>query len=345
MGKALLIIVFGIFVAGGVMYSQSHDTNIASVNRQADYQKELLAREIARSAYGIAQLKLQKADTYQQALASINGWGASGAVNSNGKTTGAYQGGSYEITAQPVDGQIIKVNTTGIYEDARETITSYYRVEMLVVSAPSTMTVEFLASEAGWCSAVFLQQYTPISPGDSLGSLFGTISADGKWFEKFPEMLFPSGNYRNGTTTTPAHIVLQTGTRLNFFIGVDQDCSSRDLWIPLYDPLLYDDTRYALQKESNVHSMVEGPYAIIERFESTAQQWRIAFEDAPFTDAQLQDVKLSGYGGSWDNENQTYGGTGWIFTNGYRNLSNQYHKPGFWDQVIEVTLNPVASPL
>ena len=59
MGKALYIIVIGTFVAGSVLYMQSSNTNIATTTRQATYQEKVLAREIARSANGVAHLKLQ----------------------------------------------------------------------------------------------------------------------------------------------------------------------------------------------------------------------------------------------------------------------------------------------
>lgn len=348
MGKGILLVLVGSLLAGSVMFMQSSETRISTTTRQALYQREILAREIARSAHGIAKLKLQQAKSnYDLALGNINGWNHDGTVNMGGKMVGAFQGGNFEVSAMPIDGQNIKLKTVGIFDNVRETITSYYRVEMLVVNEPSQLTVEFLQSMAGYCSAVFLQQYIPISPGDSTGATTGVVSGDGEWFIKHPEMIFVSGHNRDGTSTTPAGVSLNTGTRMNFFIGVDPDCSEEGIWEDTYNPSLYDWEHHALVTESSVTQMQEGKYAMIEQHQSNEQRWRIAFEDlTTFSDVQHADIKMNGYGGLWNGVLQTYGGLGWSALDllGYNELIDFGNKPDFSDQVIEITLMPCGGP-
>ena len=214
-----------------------------------------------------------------------------------------------------------------------------------MVKEPSTMNVKFIDSMAGYCSSVYLQQNIPIAYGDSTSATTGTVSADGKWFIKNPEMIFVAGHNRNGLDVEPADIVLDTGTRINFFIGVDPDCSEKGKVVTEFDLSVYDWIHYALETDHDVLEMEEGKYSILEVNPAHDQQWRIAFEDLPsFSEAQHADIKLNGYGGSWDNVLQTYGGTGWgTDSDGYKQLNDYGWKPDYSDQVIEVTLIPCGS--
>lgn len=348
MGKALYIIVIGTFVAGSVLYIQSSSTKIATTDRQADYQERILAREIARSAKGMAHMRLQQAGAnYNAALGSINGFSEGGAAKQTGLYTGAMNKGEYRIKATPIDGQNIKVETVGVYNGIEEKIVSYHRVEMLVVNEPSRLRAEFIDSMAGWCSAVFLQQYIPISPGDSTGATTGVVSADGLWFEKYPEMVFDSGHYRNGESVEPADIVLSTGTRMNFFIGVDKNCSEEGEWVTEFNADDYDHIHYAMDHEESVTSMLEGTYSMIELYHADDQTWRIAFEDQNFySTQQYNDIKINGYGdGYWDTEEGTWGGDGWDDdADGYRLLGNHGGQPDYSDQVFEIALLPCGGP-
>ena len=348
MGKALFIIVLGTFVAGSVLYMQSSNTKLATADRQATYQEKMLAREIARSANGVAHLRLQEAGSnYNLALAKINGFSDDGKPNMHGTFSGSMNHGEFRVKAMPLDGQNIKVETVGVYNGIEEKIISYHRVEMLVVKEPSRLRAEFMMSEAGWCSAVFLQQFIPISPGDSTSATTGVVSEDGLWFEKDPEMIFDSGNWRNGETVEPADIVLEAGTRMNFFIGVDQDCSERGVWVDTYNPDDYNHIHYAMDHEESVTEMLEGTYSMIELNHLNEQTWRIAFEDQSFyTDGQYNDIKLNGYGnGVWDEESHTFGGTGWgTDIDGYKALDNWSSQPDYSDQVFEIGLLPCGGP-
>ncbi len=345
MGKAVLIILAGMMGAGMYMVAQTNDTSHATNTVQTSYQSKLLAREIARSAHDIASRKVQQAPSYENALASINGRNHDGSVNMSGVMTGNYQGGTYEVRAQPIDGQILKINVIGEFNGIVETISSYYRVDMMVVQEPSQLTVEFDKSWAGYCSSVYLEQYIPLPPGaDSSSAITGVVSDDGKWFIANPLMLFDAGHNRDGLDTTPADLVLNTGTRLNFFIGVDTDCSEEGIWHPTFDPADYDWIHRALESEGDITDMKEGKYAMIEQHNSNGQIWRIAFEDLPsFSDIQHADIKMNGYGNSWDEASQSYGGDGWTMeASGYKELKNYGWKPDFSDQVIEVTLTDLT---
>ncbi len=178
MGKAVLIILAGMMGAGMYMVSQTNDTSHATTIVQTSYQAKLLAREIARSAHDMASRKVQQAPSYENALASINGRNNDGSVNMAGAMTGDLQGGTYEVQITPVDGQIMRINATGIFDGVRETISTYYKKDIMVVSELSTMEVEFVDSMAGYCSAVFLERYIPMLPGaDSSAATTGLSPA------------------------------------------------------------------------------------------------------------------------------------------------------------------------
>jgi hypothetical protein len=196
---------------------------------------------------------------------------------------------------------------------------------------------------AGYCSAVYLQQYIPITPDDSASAVTGVVSGDGDWFIKDPEMIFASGHNRDGHATTPADVVLNPGTRMNFFIGVDKDCSEEDQWVSEYHDGIYDWIHPALTTVSDIDVMEEGKFSMIEQHQSSEQRWRIAFEDLDtFTNFQLMDIKLNGYGSLWNLLGLSYGGLGWTDTDalGYKALKDIGWKPDFSDQEIEITLRP-----
>ena len=359
MGNGLLIIVFGAVLAATVLSFQQKQTALATTERQTEYEEEVLAREIARSAYSIAKKLVQSAgDDLSLAISNVNGVLSNGAPDHKGELTGIYQGGNYAAQAFTVDGQNVKIRATGWFGDAEHIINENYYVGMLTVKDSSKVTIEFLESMAGYCSAVFLQRFVPNNGGKpTMTGNFGNdelkgyalgkmiLTDDEKYWILPPEMILNSGHYREGDElrVTPDGIVLSPGTRTNFFIGVDKDCSEEGVWEEQYDESRYDWIHNALEEDTeNLEDLQEGPYAMIEAHATDAQKWRIAFEDLrSFSVKQHEDIKAYGYGGSWDADLQTYGGSGWMEKDamGYRKLRDFGNKPDFSDQVIQVTFN------
>jgi hypothetical protein len=339
MGKGVLILVFGILLAGATVLYQSRNTALETTRQQTGYEEGVLAREIARSAYNIALEKAQQAgNDLEQAIANVNGTTEDGSPDYNGKMTGAYQGGTYEAQAFLIDGQNLGITATGFFGEASFTVNSKYAIALLEVKERSLLTVEFVLSWAGYCSAIYLQQIP-----DGYVAEEDTLPA--------PQMIFASGHYHpEGTRTTPSDIVLEAGTRINFFIAVDTDCSEEGEWVPegSFDASTYDWIHNALDTGvEELEDMQEGLYAMIEQDTENDQQWRIGFEDLRvFSEAQHNDVKAHGYGegNAWDATEETYHGTGWeIGDDGFRVLQDFGDRPDFEDQVILVTLVPCGS--
>jgi len=364
MGKGLLLIVAGMIIGGSILTFQSKQTAIRTTEVQTKYEEELLAREIARSAYGVAFRKAQSAgNNLDLAIGYVNGTLKSGKANLNGKMTGSYQGGTYIVQAYSLDGQKVKIRATGLFGRGEFIINDNYNVKMLTVAVHSRVTVRFLESMAGYCSAVFMQRFVPYN-GEKKPPMTGNygndankgyaltkskLSDDGRYWVMPPEMLFDSGHNRSGSDveTTP-DLSLAPKTRVNFFIGVDQDCSEEDIWVDQYDDQLYDYTHHALEEDTqNMIDLQEGKHAMIEQNKSNNQVWRIAFEDKEvFVDEQLNDIKANSYGGDWDSATNTYGGSGWTEEDsyGYHKLYDFGTKPDFSDQVIEVIMQPCSGP-
>jgi hypothetical protein len=301
------------------------------------------------------------------AIGYINGTFANGAPNLDGYMTGEQQGGSYSTQASPIDGQNVRIVTTGTFGDARHTIEDNYHIVLLEVTDTSTVTLDIPNSMSNYCSAVFLQRIVPRGNSGHGNNEDGVDASNGggapmedtnpdyddeknvvpsnsqAWTAEEPEMLFVSGRYRSQTesTTTP-DLILTPGTRLNFFIAVDSDCSEEGVWVEDYDGGAYDWVHYALEKNSSLKDdFVEGRFAMVEQHYANDQRWRIAFEDEQgYPKHKLSDIKLNGYGGDWDQFDKTYGGTGWASdADHYRQLEAFNWKPDFADQVLDVTLN------
>lgn len=364
MGKGLLIIVFGAVLGASTLMFQQKQTALETTERQTGYEEEVLAREIARSAYNIAKKLLQAAgDDLSEAIANVNGRLINGTPDYNGELTGIYQGGNYSAQAFTIDGQNVKVRATGWFGDAEHIINENHYVKMLTVTDSSNVTLEFLESMAGYCSAVFLQRYIP-NKGQGIPTIprdpdededddnseksekndpKANLTDDEKYYAMPPEMIMNSGHNRAGDElrVTPNGIVLIPGTRVNFFIGVDKDCSEEGIWEDEYERSRYNWIHNALEEDTqNMEDLQEGPYSMIEAHATEAQTWRIAFEDLRnFSIKQHEDIKANGYGGSWDPVLKTYGGSGWTDKDsyGYRKLKDFGQKPDFSDQVIQVS--------
>ena len=89
-----------------------------------EYQEDFLAQEIAMSAFSIAERRAEIiGGPVDSVIANINGY--SGSVpNSNGYTSGSFQGGTYEIRALSVAGSddVVKLQAKGMYGGAEHVI-------------------------------------------------------------------------------------------------------------------------------------------------------------------------------------------------------------------------------
>ncbi|GMQ83089.1 MAG: hypothetical protein BMS9Abin05_2567 [Rhodothermia bacterium] len=345
MGKGLLIIVIGGMMAATTLSFQAKQTALETTKVQTEYQEEILAREIARSAYSVAFRLAQTAgNDVDQALANVNGTTTAGNPDRDGEMLGNYQGGDFAVQAYSVDGQNVKIRSIGNFGEATHTINENYTVQLLTVKQQSRVTIEFLQSMAGYCSAIFLQQFVP-NTGQATPA-GAALTDDARYFTMQPEMVFDAGHNRaqSESRNTPQDIILEPGTRMNFFIGVDKDCSEEGLWEESFVAETYDWVHNALEEDvENLDDLQEGLYSMIEQNEVNDQTWRIAFEDLRnFGQAKHEDIKANSYGGNWNDAAQTYGGSGWTEKDarGYRKLRDFGWKPDFSDQVIEITLTP-----
>jgi hypothetical protein len=345
MGKALLIIVLG---AGLVMARHlytSLQTEEATTRAQVDFQEETVAREIARSAFnnamGVIRSYGENVDAGVEAVGGVAG------------QEGDLLGGEFRVTAEALSGHSVRVTATGYYgggfnaEGEYEGGTVYtmhdtYRVPVLIARTWSELEVNFLSSEAGYCAAVYYQEVLPGLPEDQ---------------QPAPRLLYAADNQTLATLRLPANVIVAPNTQMNFFIAVDQDCSTRPsiprtdtcAWRQYmaghsYNAAAYDYVRPALEIDPRAMERTEeGAWALVEQHGSDRQRWRLAFEDL---------------GRSWDRPNSSdplislqatkrlgYDGRGWgqRDANGYRTLRDFSNQPDFDDQQIEVRLRQLAT--
>ncbi len=388
MGKAALLITFGaaLFVAQGLL-SQT-ETERHTAQNQAGFEEGVVAREIARSGFNVAMGILREhGNDLHGAIRDIN-------KDGTGKKylQGSHQGGTFRARAELVNGEVVRITSVGYiggsfvrlrgnqspesgwcsepdpfsneyYTGSCHTMSDVtgdspiYEYE-LPSGDPLTaklecgkLEVEFIDSMAGYCSAVYMERTLPtgIEEGDDPN--------DGD--PEPAEMIFIPGNNRNGRTSTVSKYV-RGGTQMNFFIGVDQDCSTRATstsveGYPQFtgsvdSPAPYDHLHYALAEEvGKLGDMSETPWAFTEMHPDGiaadeasglfTQRWRIGWEDQHII--------------AWDNPNsdnpanslqalksQGYDGFGWptADSRGYRELRDYGSRPDFSDQVIEVKL-------
>ncbi len=337
MGKATLLLAFFALFAGGSLLYQSQRNSIAADSRQSDRDEEVLAREIARSGHNMIMSRARQLHAQDPTkelsmiVAEVNG--------ADGKVVQPYQNGSYEaylVSTSPSTVAAVSVGKYGKATHRMETTSAEGSVggptmpDVLEVTEPSELTVTFLQSVAGYCSAVYLQRILPDVPRKD---------------QPEPELIFAPGNNRDGAA---AHYtaVLQPGTRMNFILAVDADfnCEKRNVPVPITH-WTFDYTRPALVADvEDLVDLQEGKYALIQEKPGNPGTWRIAFEDLIFSDAQLADVKANGYGNENNWKKGTYGGNGWSErdSDGYYRLRDFGNMPDFDDQVIEVVLTPLG---
>jgi hypothetical protein len=345
MGKALLIIVLG---AGLVMARHlytSLQTEEATTRAQVSFQEETVAREIARSAFnnamGVIRSYGENVDAGVQAVGGVAG------------QEGDLLGGEFRVRAEALSGHSVRVTATGFYgggfnaEGEYEGGTVYtmhdtYRVPVLIARTWSRLDLEFLTAEAGYCSAVYYQEIIPGLPDDE---------------QPAPRLLYAADNRDLRTLRLPTNVIVAPNTQMNFFIGVDQNCSTRPniprtdtcswrqyLANHTFNPGNYDYVRGALDVDPRAMERTEeNVWALVEQHPGERQRWRIGWEDLarswdqPTSDdprVSLQATKRLGYDG-----------LGWRTTDarGYRALRDFGNQPDFEDQLIEIRLTPFVT--
>ena len=342
MGKALLVIVLGAgLVLAKQLYSATEHENRTTRN-QAAYQEEVIAREIAHSAFNVGMGEVRAyGENVMAGVASLNG--ADNEGRSGDYDSGRFTGGSYEVRADLTSGHSVRVVATGRYGDAEYTMHDEYRIPVLTARRDGLVEVSFLQSMAGYCSAVFYREYTLDTPE-------GTI----------PEaiMLFAPDNRDRRTARPTQTIWVEAGTQMNFFIAVDKNCSER---VPtsydecevreygqtyVFNPGDFDYIHYALDVEAgSLDQATEEIWGVVEQHPDDRQRWRIGWEDIHNTswdrpDSEdpthsLQALKMFGYDGvGWPDQDT------WL----YRLLRDYGNRPDFSDQVIEINVIAATDP-
>jgi hypothetical protein len=353
MGKALLIMVLGtgLFVSMGYMSTQEGLVRTAS--QQAGYEEEVLAREIARSGFNVAMGIIRPyGANLLDAVNAVNG--------TAGVMSGSHQGGEYRVRARLLEGFTVEVIATGYfgghwdgetYEDgARHVMADRYQVPVLMARRCSALRVQFIQSQAGYCSAIYLQRYP-------LGVTAANLPA--------PEMLFAASHNADYDTLTVNKYV-DAGTQMNFFIGVDQNCSTRpggasgpistvrayDVLSHVYRASDYDYVHQALELQvERLDDMSESPWALVEQHPDDNQRWRIGWEDIHNTSwlnrnttnprNSLYALKEFGYDTNGDGR-----GDGWTQRDSYGYRLLRDGSLDLSDQVVQVQLqyvNPSTS--
>lgn len=356
-----LVLAAGIYLAQG--YASSNETSHRTTEKQVEFEESALAREIARTGFNVAMGVLRShGDDLQAGVNAVNG-GA-------GYLEGTYQGGTYRVYARYTSGHSVEVVAAGYFGgefSGTNTATAYNDVDLcatyvvnndaasvgsgyergdcyimddvyeytlptppFLAQEDSELTVTFIQSMAGYCSALFMERM----PADS------TAFRD-------PEMIFPAGKNRDEASLTYTSVI-EAGTQMNFFIAVDKNCSESQDWATFtpvaYNEYDYDHRHYAfVGGVTTLTEMEETVWSLIEQHPSDNQTWRIGWEDQHKTE--------------WDNEDSSdpsnsfqalksfgYDSDGWPTTDawGYRELRDYGNRPDFSDQVVEIGLTPIS---
>ena len=380
MGKALLFIIAAIGASSVQTLVQANSVQGRATVQQAAYENDVIATQIARAGYNVAYAMIYEAATPLQGVAAVN--------NLTNGLRGTYLGGEYRVTANMVGGTTVAIQSRGYYGGTwqgeryvgRHVAGRHFAPSSHFIgddrqeipfnpdpadARPRRLTAQFIMSNAGYCSAVFVQRY-----------LQNTAAAS----QPKPEMMFEPGNTRNGAASA-FDLEVMPGTQLNFFIGVDQNCSMRpsgaESWTAAQRKSHVDTfnqngrangaavTSYLAGFEylhnaldvdvEDLANLRESPWAMIERRRNTNETWRIGWEDihntswltgtTPATSLRL--TKERGYNGAgWqDRLVSGYLAPALEFTrnqpDGYRDLYDFGGSPDFEDQVIEVSFAPI----
>ena len=378
MGKGILLLMTAALIGGSITLFQSNRTSIETTDRQVERQELMLAREAARSGHNYIRSLAREVEA-EMAKAKGKGKGK-GKISipidelvkevngSQGFLTAAYKGGTYKAWLEMASPSTYIANAEGRFGEAthfigRHLLTSDLPVvpDLVVPGMGFSLKARFLQSDAGYCSAIYLEQaYRKGNQGGG-NNLSGVdskteyndnpdekkINGSKKLIALEPELIYSSGHYRTGNDVDALYEKeLGAGTLMNFILAVDQGCDLQGQDVPITDPG-YDYIHTALViGASTIEEMVEGKYVMLEKHPSKENSWRIAFEDLErFSDEQHADIKKNGYGdGQWKKrgDEYTYGGSGWKNRDkdGYYDLKNYGHLPDFSDQVFEIELVP-----
>lgn len=359
MGKAALILVLGtgLFLAYGA--ASRNETSIHTAQAQSSYEERVLAREIARTGFNVTMGILRDhGDDLQAGVQAING--------ALGYMEGESQGGVYRTQARYRTGHSVEVISTGYFGGAFEgsdyrggatyNIEDNFLYEVsrtpLHVAQCSRLNMTFLMSEAGYCSAVYMQRRLP-----------------GAAQPEAPEMIFAPGNHRSGADV-PVEKILLGGTQMNFFIGVKKNCQPylehgswdrNNNWMTyavdehVFNASQYDHVHHAFENfGGSIDEMEESIWAMIEQHPENNQRWRIAWEDMHFpqwnrpnsTDVEqsMQALKAFGYDGNGWTRTDQWGyrrlEDHWIRSGGSDNGNHTSYRPDFSDQVVDIVMQP-----
>ncbi len=223
MGKAALLFVLAASLGGATLMLSTQETDVHASAQQGKYQADVIAREIARTAFNTASADIHRHGTdIDKAIASF---GEPATECANGKAvcsrrTGEMLGGTYVAEASYDGGNGVDVYAAGTFafdqhgEEVSKThrINESQTVSVLRVSRGGFLRIQFVDSQAGYCSAIFLQR---------------TLSGVEPENQPLPEMVYAPGKGRNGERNVGAEVYLAPGTQMNFAIGVDNQCGEQ----------------------------------------------------------------------------------------------------------------------
>jgi hypothetical protein len=340
MGKYSLLLSLGVMSAITILSFQGMKTDVDTAEGQATRQGEVLARQIARSGYNSILSYAHQVTTPEKDISKI--------VSQVDTVRGEYEGGTYEAWIEQISPTAYRAVSVGRLTVAgkvvKHTMGDGYARNMPdppEIEKPSQLKLNYVGSgRTGYCSAVYLQRTVPSLPDDE---------------QPEPELIYaPSDENRSPEIYDET---MESGTKINFILGVyekrgdwDTECGGREGEQVELGSGYYDQTFRSFKRDtdSEMRALRETGRSIVEETESSEKEWRVAFEGyAPFTEAQLWDIKDNGYpenANVWElpsiwEENQTYGGDGWEKGNdGLREFEEGYrYRPDFNDEVFTAT--------
>ena len=248
MGKFSLLVSLSVMGAVTLLAYQGTKMSADTKNRQSQRQGEVIARQIARSGYNAALSEARLADDPDKTVTQI--------VDDVDTLRGTYQGGVYEAWLEKLSSTAYKAVSVGRYEVigrvVKHRIGNGYADNKMVraptVDQTSTLNVTFEQSMAGYCSAIYLKRILPdVEPED----------------QPDPEMIFTPGNDRNDFSTSYNNNI-EPGTKLNFILAVDKDCSHEGDESTDY-PEDYDHTHVSFKQDvTRLNTMRETPFSMVE---------------------------------------------------------------------------------